>query len=129
MVFPFGNVPVEQFTSVGSFSQKSSTVNLGLDCDVDANINITLVGVQNPDSGTNKSILALSDQGQPGVAEGVGVQLLYNDAPLEIDKRLELKQSAGGMESFPITARYIQTKNQVIPGKANATAVINVTYQ
>jgi type 1 fimbria pilin len=42
---------------------------------------------------------------------------------------LNLKNSAGGQETFPITARYIQTKDKVTAGSANATATLNITYQ
>lgn len=129
MLFPVGDVPVDQFTGAGSTSQQTSTVNLALDCDQDANINITLTGTQNPDCPTNKSVLALSDQGKIGTAEGIGVQLLYNDSPIELDTILNLKRSAGGQESFPLTARYYQTRDSMKAGSANATAVLNLTYQ
>lgn len=129
MVFPIGEVTIDQFTAIGSSPHKTATVNLGLDCDVDANINITLTGILNPDTPNDKSVLGLSSQGEHGVADGVGVQLLYNDTPLEVDNMLNLKRSAGGQESFPITARYIQTKDKVMPGKADATAILNLIYQ
>ena len=65
----------------------------------------------------------------PGTAEGVGVQLVYNTIPLQLNNRILLKQSAGGQEAFPLTARYYQTRAVVKPGSANATATLNVTYQ
>ncbi|WP_447781931.1 fimbrial protein [Enterobacter asburiae] len=127
--FPIGDVLTTEFKGVNSTPDKTSTVDLKLDCNADANINIKLNGVQNPDS-TEKSILALSGkQGQNGVADGVGVQLLYNGTPLEINKLITLKKSSGGKESFPITARYIQTKEAIRPGAANATAVLDLIYQ
>ncbi|MEG5747393.1 fimbrial protein [Enterobacter asburiae] len=127
--FPIGDVLTTEFKGVNSTPDKMSTVDLKLDCNADANINIKLNGVQNPDS-TEKSILALSgNQGQNGVADGVGVQLLYNGTPLEINKLITLKKSSGGKESFPITARYIQTKEAIRPGAANATAVLELIYQ
>ncbi|MBF9771261.1 fimbrial protein [Enterobacter asburiae] len=130
MSFNMGDVPAGQFTAIGNVSEQTKTVNLGLDCDAQANINITLQGDKNPDS-ADESVIAVTGQGQgtSGVADGVGVQLLYNNAPLELNKMLNLKRSAGGVESFPITARYIQTKDKVKPGNANATAVLNLTYQ
>lgn len=129
MAFDIGNVGASQFAnSVGYSPEKNAIKNLNLSCDANANINITLNGERNPDSSDN-SVLALSNQGQSGVADGVGIQILYNGLPLEINQMLELKRSEGGQESFPITARYFQTKNQVTPGSANATATINLTYQ
>lgn len=127
--FPIGDLLTTEFKGVNSTPDKTSTVDPKLDCNADANINIKLNGVQNPDS-TEKSILALSgNQGQNGVADGVGVQLLYNGTPLEINKLITLKKSSGGKESFPITARYIQTKEAIHPGAANATAVLELIYQ
>lgn len=128
LVFPIGDVPADQFQAPGTTSQQTSSINLGLDCDNNANINITLKGEQNPDS-SDDGILALSSQGQSGVAGGIGVQLVYNGAPLQLNKILNLKQSAGGKETFSITARYIQTKDKVKAGSANATATLDITYQ
>ncbi|MCU6398537.1 fimbrial protein [Enterobacter quasiroggenkampii] len=128
MSFPLGDVSMTEFKGIGPVTTKTSTVNLGLDCDADANINVTLSGNQNPDS-SDTSVLKLTNQGQQGVAQGVGVQLLYNDLPLEINKMITLKKSSGGQESFAFTARYYQNNNSPKPGQANATATLNVTYQ
>ena len=126
--FPIGNVSASEFLGKGTISAEKNTVNITLSCDPHANINITLNGIQNADS-SDGSVLALSNQGQTGVAEGVGVQLLYDNQPIQINQLLPLKQSQGGQESFPLTARYIQTKDAVKPGSANATATLNLTYQ
>ena len=130
LTFPIGNVLVNKFGStVGTIPDGGqNTQNLGLDCDKDANINVSLSGTQNPDVST-KTVLALSGQGDEGVAKGVGVQMLYNGTPLELDKRIVLKKSAGGVETFPLTARYYQTKTQVETGSANAVATLTLTYQ
>ena len=130
LTFPIGNVLVNKFGStVGTIPDGGqNTQNLGLDCDKDANINVSLSGTQNPDVST-KTVLALSGQGDEGVAKGVGVQMLYNGTPLELDKRIVLKKSAGGVETFPLTARYYQTKTKVETGSANTTATLTLTYQ
>lgn len=127
LTLPIGNVPTNEFgNSPGTAAAKTVTEDLGLNCDAGTNINVKLSGIQNADS-TDPSILALSPG--EGNATGVGVQLLYNDKPLELNKLLNLKTSTGGVESFPITARYIQTKDTVTAGAANATATLNITYQ
>lgn len=129
MVFAIGDIGANEFSNqTGFIPEIKSLQNLNLECDANANINVTLNGTQNPDA-SDSSILSLNNQGQAGVAEGIGVQLLYNDTPLEINKLLNLKRSTGGQENFAFTARYIQTKNQVQPGVANATATLNLTYQ
>lgn len=128
--FPIGNVLAEKFgTSIGTIpANAQNTQDLGLNCDVGANINVRLQGAQNADVSTT-SVLALTGQGDANVAKGVGVQLLYNGVPLELNNRIALKQSSGGQETFPITARYYQTKTSVSTGKANASATLDLTYQ
>lgn len=130
LTFPIGDISASAFgNTVGTIpSGAQSTQNLGLDCDADANINVMLQGMQNPDVSTD-SVLALTGQGNADVAKGVGVQLLYNGAPLALNNRIVLKQSAGGQETFPITARYYQTQASVSTGKANASATLDLTYQ
>ncbi|MGV7092984.1 fimbrial protein [Siccibacter turicensis] len=127
--FPMGTIAASEFSgAVGFIPEHAVTQNLGLECEANANINVTLNGTQNPDV-TTSSVLALTGQGDTGVAQGVGVQLLYNNKPLELNKRIVLKKSAGGQETFPIVARYYQTKTTVTPGKANTLATLNISYQ
>ncbi|SNY71431.1 fimbrial protein [Enterobacter sp. CC120223-11] len=130
LTFQIGDIPASSFgTAVGTIpSGAQNTQNLGLNCDANANINVSLQGTQNPDVSTT-SVLALTGQGNSDVANGVGVQLVYNGSPLVLNNRIVLKQSAGGQETFPITARYYQTKTAVTAGKANASATLDLTYQ
>lgn len=130
LVFPIGDVPIASFGNQIGFivSSPQSTKSLGLNCGAGTNINVSLQGTQNPDVSTT-SVLALTGQGNADVAAGVGVQLVYNGVPLGLNNRIVLKQSAGGQETFPITARYYQTKTSVSTGKANAAATLDLTYQ
>lgn len=130
LTFNIGNLLADKVgTEVGTVPEDSKvTQNLGLECDAEANINVSLSGTQNPDV-TTESVLALTGQGSEGTAKGVGVQLLYNNTPLELNKRIVLKKSTGGQEAFPLVARYYQTQTTVMPGKANASATLNITYQ
>lgn len=130
LTFPIGNVQASSFgTAVGTIpAGGQNTQSLGLECDPNTNIMVKLNGTQNPDVGT-PSVMALTGQGTTGVASGVGVQLLYNDVPLNLNSQITLKTSAGGVESLPLTARYYQTSSSVIPGAANASATLEITYQ
>ncbi|MEH0885554.1 fimbrial protein [Enterobacter sp. UNJFSC 003] len=130
LTFPIGDIPTSSFgTVVGTTPPGAqSTQNLGLSCSPGTNISVSLSGIQNPDS-ANTSVIALTGQGNSGAAKGVGVQLLYNGTPLNMNGRLLLKQSAGGQETFPFTTRYYQTLSSVESGAANASATLNVTYQ
>lgn len=128
--FDLGTLSAAEFGSAAGFTPShTDTQNLGLNCNSGTNINIELEGVQNPDASADASVLALTGQGSATVADGVGVQLLYNNAPIQLNNRMMLKQSAGGLESLPITARYYQTKPLVKAGEANATATLDMTYQ
>lgn len=128
--FIIGDIPASTFGStVGTTpAGAQNTQNLGLSCNAGTNITVSLSGVQNPDS-ANTSVMALTGQGSAGTAKGVGVQLLYNGAPLAINSPLLLKRSSGGQETLPLTARYYQTLTSVESGSANATATLNLTYQ
>jgi type 1 fimbria pilin len=128
--FNLGTVSAAEFgPSAGFTPSHTDTQSLGLNCNPGANINVELKGIPNPDAGADASVLALTGQGGDNIADGVGVQLLYNNAPIQLNARLMLKQSSGGLESFPIMARYYQTKSQVKAGEANATATLDITYQ
>jgi type 1 fimbria pilin len=124
---PLGDVLVSKFTGITT-TVGDKSFNLGLSCDKDAKINVSLAGTQNTDT-SETSVLALTSAGQTGTASGVGVQLLYGGVPLKINANLLLKASAGGQETLPFTARYYQTKAVVGPGQANSSATLNITYQ
>lgn len=127
LAFSMGQITADQFTGINSVSSETKTENLELNCDKGTNVNVTLSGVQNPDS-TDTSILALSPTSN--TAQGIGVQLLYNNVPIKLNSLLNIDTAAPeGMRTYPITARYIQTKDKVTPGSANTTATLNVIYQ
>lgn len=131
--FPMGNVSIGEFKGVGSNSSTTVTQNLGLQCELGGiNIKVSLDGMPDSDVKDN-SVLALTDTGNPGIASGVGIQLLYgegdNQKPLVINEQLTLKKSLGGQETFPLTARYYQTKDKVVGGKADAVATLTITYE
>jgi type 1 fimbria pilin len=129
LVLALPDLPTSNFGSaVGFVPSGTAKQTLELDCDPHANINIALSGTQNPDV-TDNTVLALSNQDQPGSVDGVGVQLFYNSEPLAINSQLALKTSDGGHESFLIEAKYYQTKEKIRAGKLIATATLNLTYQ
>nr|WP_269815932.1 fimbrial protein [Serratia odorifera] len=124
---PLGDVLATEFTGVGT-TLKPKAFNVGLACDANAKINVSLGGTQSAES-SDSSILQLTNAGSDGVAKGVGVQLLYNNTPLKLNQLLALKTSAGGQETFPFTAHYYQTAANITAGSANATATLNISYQ
>ena len=129
LTFPIGDIPASAFgTVVGTTpAGAQNTQNTGLTCAAGTNITVSLSGIQNPDS-ANTSVMALTGQGNAGTAKGVGVQLIYNGAPLAMNSRL-FCDSLPGQETLPLTARYYQTLTRVESGSANASATLNLTYQ
>ncbi|NTX82074.1 type 1 fimbrial protein [Serratia proteamaculans] len=124
---PLGDVAATKFTGIATTAGDKS-FDLGLTCDKDAKINVSLAGTQNTDT-SETSVLALTSAGQTGTASGVGVQLLYGGTPLKINNNILLKSSAGGQETLPFTARYYQTLADISAGLANSSATLNITYQ
>ncbi|HHA2008514.1 TPA: fimbrial protein [Enterobacter mori] len=129
LTFNMGNIDGNQFSDhVGFVPEQNITQELNLSCDPDVNINVKLSAKQNNDI-ADSSVLALDGDGEMGVANGVGVQLLCDDIPLEIGKSIFLKTSSGGEEQFNLKSQYYQTKTVVTAGKANALATLDITYQ
>lgn len=127
IAIPLGDIQANLFTGVGN-TLGTKSFNLGLNCNANTRVNVSMSGIQNTDT-ANTSVLALSGAGNSDVAKGVGAQILYDNTPMDIGKNLLLKTSAGGVETFSFQARYYQTLATVMPGKANATATLIITYQ
>lgn len=65
-----------------------------------------------------------------GSAEGVGIQLKLKDKAVEFNKKtLVTNTTEQGKFDIPLTASYIQTDKEIIPGTANAVANFTVTYE
>lgn len=126
---PLDTVYADTFNAVGS-TKGDSLFTVGLNCDAGARINATMNFTQDEDTADN-SVIALTGKGNPDVATGVGIQLLYGSTPLKNNTNVVLKTSEGGQEFPPgaFTARYFQTQKTVMPGSANATATMTLTYQ
>jgi hypothetical protein len=63
-------------------------------------------------------------------ASGVGVQVMYNNAPLALNSRIAVATTAAdGTYAIPLKARYYQMQPAVTPGTANANATFTLTYQ
>lgn len=129
LILNMGDVASASFAGAGTYTSLSSPKNIETNCDANTNISLSLVGEQNEDMPGDASVLKLSGQGQPGVASGVGVQIMSGNTPLKLNQPIGIMSSAGGATSLPISARYIQTKDKVTAGSANATATLNITYQ
>ncbi|WP_159564670.1 fimbrial protein [Budvicia diplopodorum] len=117
---------------VGAVGPKNNLENFNIifDCSRNEGAKITamLEGRKSSAAATN-DILALTGEGTPGVADGVGVQILYNSVPMVLNQPIDLMDAASTTESVALQGRYYQTKVPIYPGTANSTAVLNLTYQ
>ncbi|QBH95867.1 hypothetical protein EKN56_05295 [Limnobaculum zhutongyuii] len=124
-----GDVYAGTLNQIGPTSTEN-TFNVDFNCtgNESAKIAATLEGVQSTDVGDD-SVLALTNEGSPGVASGLGVQILYNSQPLRLNQPIELVNSALTTERVTFKTRYYQTLTKVMPGQANSVAILNVTYE
>jgi type 1 fimbria pilin len=124
---PMGNVLKTDFSGQGSATaEKSFSINL--DCDAATRVNLTL------DDPTGKStlpgVLPLTTATKGTTAGGVGIQVLYNSAPVTFGSMFNIATTtAKGAMTIPLKARYYQTAGTVTAGKANSMATFTLTYQ
>ncbi|MFP2466827.1 fimbrial protein [Pseudescherichia vulneris] len=123
------DVYTSSLTAIGT-TAKPTGFNLGLNCAAGARVNVTFQGVANTDTSA-PGVLQLSNAGGNGVAKGVGIQILYNGYAVNLNGStpLILGMAGDGVQSYPFTAQYYQTKSTVSEGAANATATMTLTYQ
>lgn len=98
--------------------------SIAMNCDAGTRLSVALDGTRlgAAASGT----LALTPA---STAQGVGLQLLYNNAPITLGQTFNTGiVSAGGQTQVNFTARYIQTGSIAQAGSANATASYTFTY-
>ncbi|WP_455865445.1 fimbrial protein [Pantoea agglomerans] len=120
---PLGDVNTSVFSRIGSVSQ-ARNFSIQLNCDPQANVNVTVDAVADPSLA--QGVLSLS--ALPDKASGVGIQVLQNNVPVTFGQVKRIGTSAGGLYNIPMSARYYQTQGQVNSGKANGTATFTMTY-
>ncbi|WP_312983523.1 fimbrial protein [Atlantibacter sp.] len=124
---PMGDVPGNAFHGQGTWPGdiRTQTFNLPLTCFAGTKVEMQIDG--NVNDATN-GVLNLSSSGE-GSAKGVGVQVLYNNAPLQLAAPIATgTASINGSYTIPLKARYYQTGPKVTGGTANATATFTLTY-
>lgn len=129
IVVPMGNIKTTAFSGVGSSPTASNTqsFNIPLSCNAGTRVFVSLAGTAV--SGTT-GVLALDSAGSSGVASGVGIQLLSNNAPVTFNTFINAGTvSSTGAYNIPLQARYYQTTQAITAGTANSSATFTLTYQ
>lgn len=114
----------ENFTGPGSTSNKQA-FSIPLNCDANTPVSITLDTVNSLADEAN-GVLSVNSG---STAQGVGVQVLYNDTPVKFGQLISYGNASGGNINIPFDARLYQTDNKVFPGSVNSTATFTMTYR
>lgn len=121
---PMGTVNSHSFSGPGSYG-RSVPFTIGLDCQVDTKVSLTL-----GTSGSSDNVLPLNGNTGEQVASGLGIQILYDGNPLPLGAPTNLLDSTTvGANEIPMTARYYQTGVKITPGAANSVASFTLTYR
>lgn len=124
---PLGTHPATNFSGIGS-STSNVEIPFELDCNSGTRINVVIEGDISSGSGLD-GVIELEDDANS--AAGVGIQLLDDSgSPLELGSSFFVGETAtSGVFSPDWQARYIQTETDIVPGTANGTATIDITYE
>ncbi|MCY7261893.1 fimbrial protein [Pseudomonas protegens] len=124
---PMGDkIPLTAFTGPGSVAAER-IFSIPLSCDANTRVRVTLDGTAH--SSGVAGVLALDPFPSETVAGGVGLQLLFNSAPVALKTPIMVGTVVSdGNYSIPLSARYYQTGATVTGGRANSTATFTLTY-
>ncbi|WP_084210005.1 fimbrial protein [Ralstonia sp. A12] len=127
ITIPLGNVAASSFANVGSVSTTRGPQNIGLTCAASPRVRMSLQGTRA--AGGPTTTVALTGAGGAGVAQGIGVQVLFGGAPLVVNSTTltTVSNAAGAALNVPISARYYRT-GTVTAGRANASATLRFDY-
>ncbi|QLR79177.1 fimbrial protein [Citrobacter freundii] len=109
------------------------TFNIGLNCSKSARINVRIDATADGDATGVPGVIKLDSN--PVNASGVGVQLEYfdeNNSPQSVQLGQDQyygSSSSEGDKLIQLQARYYQTTQTIIPGKADATATFTMSYK
>lgn len=124
---PMGDVPGNAFRGQGTSPGDSYTQDFELPLTCFAGTRVAMQIDGNVKDAT-RGVLNLSSTGQ-GSAKGVGIQVLYNNAPLQLAAPMSTGTASNtGSYTIPLKARYYQTENTITGGTANGTATFTLTY-
>ncbi|RDS82959.1 hypothetical protein DWU98_07435 [Dyella monticola] len=123
ITIPLGSVAARTLGAIGSTSPTSSPQSISLSCSNNPSVSMVLKATQAAGQ-SNNTVVGLTSA---SLAQGVGVQLLYNNNPLAINGSVTISNAAGATLNVPIAARYYRT-GALTQGSANAAVTLQFTY-
>lgn len=119
-----GNTPLNQLKSTSGNIHKLHDFKLPVRCNNVHEVFMTLKGV--PFEGRG-DVLALINKNN--VAGGVGIQLIYNKAPLYFGTPVDISKlfTNGDTQYIPFSVAYYVTKS-IVPGVIESVATLNLDY-
>jgi type 1 fimbria pilin len=136
---PMGNIPVTDFSGVGSSSPRTQPVKISLTCaggDGSSPVSIYTTLTDNTNKANRTDVLSLTPSSQ---ATGVGIQIIKDGTPLKYGPDSNAPgntnqwyagaTTTAGQFDILLTAGYVQTLPTVTPGTANAVATFTMSYQ
>jgi type 1 fimbria pilin len=116
------------FTGGGSHS-KSKDFAISLShCDAGLNVSMSL---SPGNAGSSNSALGLLTAENSSSASGLALQLMYNNAPIQLGTAFKVLGSTtaeGSSYEIPLAVRYYQTATEVTSGTVNSSATFTMTY-
>jgi P pilus assembly protein, pilin FimA len=115
-----------KFNGVGS-TQNPVAFSIPLICDAQTAVNVTLDNVS-PLADPANGVLGLNSS---STAQGLGIQLKYNDAPVQFGTLINYgtTTSPGEVVNIPFRAAYYMTSANARSGSVSATASFTMTYR
>lgn len=122
-------VPSSRFGRVGDTGGETG-FSLSFLCAPNQSVSLKASGIQADENGTDGNALGIlknTEARQP--AEGVGIQVMFNQAPVPLNTQggLPLGMYSGAVQ-IPFMARYYQTGNTLAAGSVSASVSITMSY-
>jgi len=127
VVVPMGSLRRTELSGLGATVGRKD-FSIGLDCSAQTRINLT-INAPTALNGTGLTGVLAGSQDE-GSADGVGIQILFNQAPVTFGTPLLVGTTTDdGPYNIPLQAQFYQTKAQIKSGQLNATANFTLSYQ
>ncbi|HAV1840568.1 TPA: fimbrial protein [Enterobacter hormaechei subsp. steigerwaltii] len=119
-----GSITSGSLGSIGAVA-KEVGFSIILQCNGSPNVMATFSDKNSSPSPT-EGILGLDSS---SAAEGIGVQLLYQNVPVELGETISVETSVSSLLTIPLNVRVIQTKSAVTNGIFSAGVIYTFSYQ